>query len=55
MAVGFIPCIGAQDRPAKGGSGNPWDSRSVWLSAEREPDDTATAVYDQVWFSTDPA
>jgi protein-L-isoaspartate(D-aspartate) O-methyltransferase len=55
MAVGFIPCIGAQDRPAKDGGGNPWDSRSVWLSAEREPDDTATAVYAQVWFSTDPA
>lgn len=55
MAVGFIPCIGAQDLPAKGGGhGDPWNTRSVWLSADREPDDTATAVHDEVWFSTDP-
>ena len=25
----------------------------VWLDAEREPDDTATAVYEGVWFSSE--
>jgi len=30
------------------------DTRSVWLRADRPPDATATAVYDDVWFSSDP-
>jgi hypothetical protein len=30
------------------------ESKLVWLTAEREPDASATAVYDEVWFSSDP-
>ena len=30
-----------------------WQVRSLWLNAEREPDDTAVAIYDDVWFSTE--
>jgi len=29
-----------------------WRIRSVWPSAEHEPDDTALAVYDELWFSS---
>lgn len=53
MAVGFIPCTGAQDRPERDGRHDPWQTRSVWLRTARPPDDSATAVYDEVWFSTD--
>jgi protein-L-isoaspartate(D-aspartate) O-methyltransferase len=53
MAVGFIPCVGAQAPPAEG-AGDPLETRSVWLSADRPPDGTATAVHEAVWFSTDP-
>jgi protein-L-isoaspartate(D-aspartate) O-methyltransferase len=54
MPAWFIPCLGAS-------SGSPgdkqpgrlcaWASRSLYLRAEREPDATATAIYDEVWFS----
>lgn len=54
MAVGFIPCTGAQDSPQPGGRRDAWKTRSVWLGAERAPDDSATAVYDAVWFSSEP-
>jgi protein-L-isoaspartate(D-aspartate) O-methyltransferase len=53
MAVGFIPCVGAQGRPAEE-AGDPLETRSVWLAAERSPDGTATAVHEAVWFSKDP-
>lgn len=53
MAVGFIPCVGAQAPPAEG-AGDPLATRSVWLCADRPPDATATAVHDAVWFSKDP-
>jgi protein-L-isoaspartate(D-aspartate) O-methyltransferase len=52
MAVGFIPCVGAQGRPAEG-AGDPLETRSVWLAADRPPDVTATAVHEAVWFSKD--
>jgi protein-L-isoaspartate(D-aspartate) O-methyltransferase len=54
LPVGFIPCIGAQDAPEASGGRDPWDTRSVWLRADRPPDETATAVYEEVWFSTEP-
>jgi protein-L-isoaspartate(D-aspartate) O-methyltransferase len=53
MAVGFIPCVGAEPRQARA-----WPApeavertRSVWLEEQRVPDETATAVYEGVWFS----
>lgn len=52
MAVGFIPCVGAQDRAAKRiGRAQAWETRSLWLTETRPPDESATAIFDQVWFS----
>jgi protein-L-isoaspartate(D-aspartate) O-methyltransferase len=51
----FIPCIGASDQavtlraPSKTEAAA---TRSVFLSREREPDETATAIYEELWFST---
>jgi hypothetical protein len=28
------------------------ETRSIWLTQERRPDDSAIAVYDQVWLSS---
>ncbi len=54
MQVGFITCSGQ-------GAGRQGEltalgfaaTRSVWLRPEREPDATATAVYETLWFSSD--
>jgi protein-L-isoaspartate(D-aspartate) O-methyltransferase len=54
MAVSFIPCVGAQDPPARRVRRDVWETRSVWCTGTRPPDDTATVVYDQVWFSAEP-
>jgi protein-L-isoaspartate(D-aspartate) O-methyltransferase len=55
MAVGFISCVGAQAPPrARCGPHDLMETRSVWLTADREPDTSATGVYDEVWFSSDP-
>jgi protein-L-isoaspartate(D-aspartate) O-methyltransferase len=51
----FIPCVGASEAgqclktpdPREAGS-----VRSVWLSAEREPDETAVAICEHLWFSS---
>jgi protein-L-isoaspartate(D-aspartate) O-methyltransferase len=55
MQVGFVACEGSvPDRGARGriGLDQVERTRSVWLTRERAPDETATAVYDTVWFST---
>ena len=54
MPAWFIPCLGATS--GSPGDKHPgrlcaWASRSLYLRAEREPDATATAIYDEVWFS----
>jgi protein-L-isoaspartate(D-aspartate) O-methyltransferase len=54
MAVGFIPCVGAPGRAERIGRRDPWATRSLWLTAERAPDETATAAFEHVWFSRDP-
>lgn len=55
MRSWFIPCVGASvagpaakipDRQNAAGS------RSIWLTADRVPDRTAIAVFDNVWFSS---
>ncbi|HEY8383665.1 MAG TPA: SAM-dependent methyltransferase [Microvirga sp.] len=54
MQVGFITCSG-QPRGQRGEItrlGIEF-TRSVWMRSERAPDRTATAVYDQLWFSID--
>jgi protein-L-isoaspartate(D-aspartate) O-methyltransferase len=56
MEVAFITCVGAISPPASGSRpdvGDVMRAQSVWLTEERPPDNTATLVYDHVWFSTD--
>jgi protein-L-isoaspartate(D-aspartate) O-methyltransferase len=31
-----------------------WKSRSIVLATERAPDDSATAIYPDLWFSSEP-
>jgi protein-L-isoaspartate(D-aspartate) O-methyltransferase len=57
MPAWFIPCVGAAEisvdvPPIEAGAA--WRSRSLRLTAERSPDATATAVYPDVWFSSEP-
>jgi protein-L-isoaspartate(D-aspartate) O-methyltransferase len=56
MPAWFIRCVGASnsssgDKPPdiKGA----WASRALYLKAERQPDATATAIYDELWFSSE--
>lgn len=55
MRALFIPCVGASNGdvtimpPTIRGARA---VRSIWLTADRAPDDTAVAVYLEVWFST---
>jgi protein-L-isoaspartate(D-aspartate) O-methyltransferase len=56
MNVSFVGCIGAgladaRPRPIVPGH-HIGETRSVWLCADRPPDETATAVYGEVWFSS---
>jgi len=54
MPAFFIPCIGASD-PAQCSKvptvGDAWSIRSIWLARERLADDTAVAIYKDLWFS----
>ncbi|HEY0352434.1 MAG TPA: SAM-dependent methyltransferase [Enterovirga sp.] len=56
MHVAFVDCIGAGDAEARPRMTVPsrrlGDTRSLWLSAATPPDETATAVYADVWFSS---
>ena len=57
MPAWFIPCVGAcsgssTDRPPD--ASGAWSSRSLFLSSERAPDASATAIYGDVWFSSEP-
>jgi len=56
MSAWFIPCIGASD--ASGSSKTPrgpeaQSARSVWPVADRAPDDSAVAIYEGIWFSSE--
>ena len=55
MEVAFIACVGAVARAAEGRAdiAEVTRTRSLWLTDERPPDDTAILVYDQVWFSSE--
>jgi protein-L-isoaspartate(D-aspartate) O-methyltransferase len=51
----FIPCVGASDAETcikTPDEREAWSVRSVWLSAEREPDETAVAICEHLWFSS---
>jgi protein-L-isoaspartate(D-aspartate) O-methyltransferase len=52
----FIPCIGASDEGRtlrQPTSSEAWLSRSIVLTSERQPDESATAIYPDLWFSAD--
>lgn len=55
MQVGFIPCEGgaARGRAERLSPDATERTRSLWFIETRTPDETATAVYDEVWFSSD--
>ena len=58
LRVGFIPCSGETTKPTVGQQAPRFSidrTRSLWLADHREPDASATAVYDSVWFSADEA
>jgi protein-L-isoaspartate(D-aspartate) O-methyltransferase len=51
----FIPCVGASDAGQcikTPDEREAWSAGSVWLSAEREPDATAVAICEHLWFSS---
>lgn len=56
--VWFVACVGAGREDARPDPRMPdrhlGETRSVWLTADRSPDESATAVYRQVWFSSEP-
>ena len=57
MYAFFIPCIGASEAPA--GSTPPsradaWVTRSLHRTQDKAPDETATAIYADFWFSSEP-
>lgn len=51
FAVRFIPCIGALAGRRHIEAADLHRVRSVRLSTERRPDDSAVAIFDEVWFS----
>ncbi|APH72034.1 protein-L-isoaspartate O-methyltransferase family protein [Aquibium oceanicum] len=57
MRAWFIACVGASDTASARRlptAEEAWRTRSVWLHGERQPDETATAVFDHLWFSSAP-
>jgi len=57
MPSWFIPCVGASIAAAGAKLPTPNGarrSRSLWLTADRAPDNTATAIFGDVWFSSEP-
>jgi protein-L-isoaspartate(D-aspartate) O-methyltransferase len=55
MASYFIACVGAPDAAQSQKIPDPreaWSARSVWLTSDREPDETAVAIYKELWFSS---
>jgi protein-L-isoaspartate(D-aspartate) O-methyltransferase len=56
MPAWFIRCVGASNStsvdvpPDIRGA---WASRALYLKAERQPDATATAIYGELWFSSE--
>ncbi|WP_262030706.1 protein-L-isoaspartate O-methyltransferase family protein [Microvirga sp. Mcv34] len=55
MRVGFISCSGATEKISISRVPTEADLalvRSVWIRSDRQPDSSAVAVYDDVWFSS---
>ncbi|WP_026793303.1 protein-L-isoaspartate O-methyltransferase family protein [Pleomorphomonas oryzae] len=55
MRSWFIPCVGASQLPSTRlpkTADEVRSIRSIWRTADRIPDDTAVAIYPDVWFSS---
>jgi protein-L-isoaspartate(D-aspartate) O-methyltransferase len=55
MPSWFIPCVGASDAgecTKIPDQREAWSARSVWLTSDRAPDETAVATYEELWFSS---
>jgi protein-L-isoaspartate(D-aspartate) O-methyltransferase len=56
MPAWFIPCVGASQsattRKVPDGR-EAWSIQSAWLTEERSPNETAVAIYEDVWFSSE--
>lgn len=52
MMVGFIPLVDERKPPSRS-TRDCRATRSAWLASERAPDATATAIWPDVWFSSD--
>jgi protein-L-isoaspartate(D-aspartate) O-methyltransferase len=55
MQAWFIPCVGASDVTEAvkvPNASQAWSIRSAWLKQDRKPDDTAVAIFREVWFSS---
>jgi protein-L-isoaspartate(D-aspartate) O-methyltransferase len=56
MPAWFIPCVGASKEialtRAPQSHADAWSIRSLWTTTERAPDETAVAIYPDVWFSS---
>jgi protein-L-isoaspartate(D-aspartate) O-methyltransferase len=51
----FIPCVGASDAEESKKTPDLREAgsvRSVWLTSDHEPDETAVAIYRDLWFSS---
>ena len=56
MPAWFIPCLGASETSAMDRTPDTvgaWRTRSLHLKRQRPPNESATAVYDNVWFSSE--
>jgi protein-L-isoaspartate(D-aspartate) O-methyltransferase len=56
MSSWFIPCVGASIAAAGSKLPTPNSARrtrSLWLTADRQPDDDATAIFGDIWFSSE--
>ena len=54
MPAWFIPCLGASETSATDllpDTAGAWKTRSVYLKRYRAPDESAAAIYEDVWFS----
>lgn len=58
MPSWFIPCIGAGQTGRRAKKlpvpEEARRTRSIWLRADKQPDETATAIIGDVWFSSEP-
>jgi protein-L-isoaspartate(D-aspartate) O-methyltransferase len=54
----FIQCVGASEPDCGAIKAldltSAWASQSLHITANRQPDDSATAIYPEVWFSREP-